>query len=433
MTGRSAPSALASFLLALLVFGSTAGCSDETSAAGGEAEAVLVQRSADPRLVQAREALAAGRPSSAETLLEKLGAQAGVEGPLALARAHLARGDVIEALRHVERARALDPEDPRVFATSAEVLALAGEGPDAVDELNRGLALAPGCPDLLRAQAILDLTRPGRGPIALQTLQKALELDPTVPYTDWPLAQAYLLSGRSALGSGDRAQAIVAARAALGLVPDLAAAEELQGQALAAAKDWEGAIAAYKRAQDLGLDQLPLLLEAHRGAAMTARLASNHDNAEEHYLALRDLALSPEDLGASGEAYLADRARVAFEEGQKAKLSGDHKAAAGHFAASVRLAPDGPLSVDALDGQAGARFRLADYSGAASLWTDVQSRELAGEAPEVSRTHLNLARAYVLGGRPERAHEVLDAYLERWPDGPAAAETSKLRAAVPPK
>ena len=40
MTGRSAPSALASFLLVLLALGTAVGCSDETSAAGGETRAI---------------------------------------------------------------------------------------------------------------------------------------------------------------------------------------------------------------------------------------------------------------------------------------------------------------------------------------------------------------------------------------------------------
>lgn len=408
-------------------------CSDATNAGTSQAAASTVVRSQDPRLLEARAALESGRPSAARTLLENLGAQAGVEGPLCLARAHLAVGAVVEALAQVERARELDPADPRVFATSAEILALAGKGADARDELERGLDRAPTSPDLMRAQAFLNLTRPGEAPQALARLQAALKADPKTPYVNWPLAQAYLLTGGQALGAGDLPGAIVAARAALELEPKLGEAEELLGAAQASANDFDNAIAAFGRAEALGQDVRDQLREVHRRAGMIARLASDHNAAEEHYLAVRELADVDSDMGASGKDYLEDRARVAFEAGMAAKLGGDHVAAAAAFAASVRLAPRGPLALDALDGQAGARFRQADYSGANLLWMEVQERELAGAEPEESRTHLNIARARVLGGDLEGARAILEANLARFPNGPAAAETRDLHAAVPEK
>lgn len=417
--------------LALALLLGLPSCSEDAASGTAQAAAPAVERSGDPRLAEARAALEAGRPSAAKTLLENLGAQAGVEGPLALARAHLALGAVVPALEQVERARELSASDPRVFATSAEILALADQGAAAQAELDQGFALSPGAPDLLRAQAFLHLTRPGEAPLALERLQEALRLDPKTPYVDWPLAQAYFLTGSAALGSGDLAGAIVAARAALELEPELGEAEELLGAAHVSSQDFGAAIAAYERAAELGIDTTVQRAEAHRNAAMAARLQGQHEVAEDHYLALRALGLGQEEFGASGLDYMENRARLAFEVAMAASLRDDQSAAGALFAKAVRLAPEGPLALDAIDGQAGARFRQADYGGAALLWTEVQERELAGPAPSASRTHLNLARARVLGGQAGAARSVLEGYLARFPDGPAAADTRDLLAKLP--
>ena len=380
--------------------------------------------------MDARAALKAGRPSAAESILNNLGDQAGVEGPLCLAQAYLMMGRVMDALTQVERARAINASDPRVFATSAQILALQGNAADARDEIQNGQALSPNSPDLMRAQAFLHLTQPGEGGRALECLQNALKLDPKTPYADWPLAQAYLLTGRAELGRSELAGAVVSARAALRLEPSLADAEELLGAALASLNDFPGALAAYERAGDLGLKVQKEIMEVHLRAAMNARMAFDHAAAEEHYLKARELGAHDIEMS-SGKDYLVGRARVAFEDAMTAKLRGDEQAAAAQFAYSVRLAPNGPLAIDALDGQAGARFRLADFLGAALLWKDVQAREYESAQPDLSRTHLNLARAYVLSGQLEAARECLNAYIKRFPKGDAVGETQDLLAVIP--
>ena len=406
------------------------GCQDETTGNTAQAADGSIQRSQDPRLLDARAALKAGRPSAAESTLNNLGDQAGVEGPLCLAQAYLMMGRVMDALTQVERARALHANDPRVFATSAQILALQGNTADARDEIQSGRVFSPNSPDLLRAKAFLHLTQPGEGERALECLQKALSVDPKTPYVDWPMAQAYLLTGRAELGRSDLAGAVVSARAALKLEPELAEAEELLGAALASLNDFEGALAAYGRASQMGLEIDHEVMEVHLRAAMNARMAFDHTTAEEHYLKARELGARDIELS-SGKDYLIGRARVAFEDAMTAKLRGDESAASAQFAHSVRLAPNGPLALDALDGQAGARFRLADYLGAALLWKDVQAREYASLQPDLSRTHLNLARAYVLSGQLVEARECLDTYLKRFPGGDAAQETQELLAVIP--
>lgn len=387
-------------------------------------------RSADPRLLEARAALEAGRPSAAESLLASLGPAAGVEGPLCSARVFLTQGMVVAAMKEVERARELAPEDPRVFATMAEILALAGRGGDAEDEIARGAVFGPRSLDLERARAFLDLTRPGQGPLALARLEAALAADPGLPYCNWPMAQAHLLTGRAALGAGDAQLAADQARLALGREPDLATAEELLGSALASLEDFAGALEALERAQDLGLDVAPQMAEVHMRAGMAARLLKRPDLAEEHYLGARELGMSASELG-SGADFLRQRAHTAFETGQAAALRDDFEAAAAGYARAVILDPTGALALEAKDGQAAARFRLEDYAGAVLLWGEVLEVEWSRPDGIESRTHLNIARAEVLSGDYEGARKILEGALERFPEGPAAAETQELLGRVP--
>jgi len=405
------------------------GCGSGTAEGSGHALSAI-DRSGDPRLLEARAALGAGRPASAASLLASVGIAAGVEGPLCLARVRLAAGDVVGALSAVEEARLIAPEDPRVFATAAEVLALCGRGGDAEDELVAGAAFGEDSPDLERARALLDLTRPGQGPMALARLEAALAADPGLPYCDWPLAQAHLLTGRAALGAGQPDVAVAEARAALALEPDLATAEELLGSALVSIDDFVGGLAALERAQDMGLDVGRELADVHMRAAMAARLLSMDDVAIEHYLAARELGLSEEELG-SGSDLLYELARAEYEAATTAMLADKFVDASKHFARSIELGPEGPLALEARDGLAGARFRLEDYPGAALAWSEVQLAERAAGDGAASRTHMNMARARVLSGNYQAARELLEQYLELYPEGEAAAETKDLLARVP--
>ena len=404
-----------------------------TSCGGGDEPAPTVQagpraeepRSADPRLARAREALATGSLETARTLAEQVGASAGVEGPLCRARALFLGGDAVAALAAVEEARDLGPGDSRVYATAAEFLALGRRGVDAEDELAAGLERAGATPDLARARAVLALTRPGQGAVALALLEDALAQDPALPYTAWPLSQANLLTGRLVLGTGDAETALDHAERALALDPDLAEARELAGDALVTGGDLVAAIAAYEAAAEGGLDVARALADAHLRAGMFARVDGRHRDAEQHYLAARGHGLSDEELGSAAD-YLGERADAAHAAGVAADLRGEPGPAAAEQARALELDP----------GHGGARHELArlrfeagDHLGAAHLWGELVAAEaaLAGEGG----SHLNQARALVLAGRARQAREALEGYLAAWPAGTWAAETRDMLARLP--
>ncbi|MDF1800256.1 MAG: tetratricopeptide repeat protein [Planctomycetota bacterium] len=416
-------------LLVILLFGFA--CGGEPTDSADPAATPLVgpredePRSDDPRLARGREALEAGQLDTALTLAEQLGSSSGVEGPLLRARALFLGRDPVGALAAVAEARSLAPTDSRVFATGAEFLALGRRGADAEDELTRGTELAGPSPDLARARAILALTRPGQGALALALLNQAIEADPRLPYCTWPRSQAELLTGRLVLGQGDIPGALEHAARAIELAPDLAEAHELTGDAMSSGGDLIGAIVAYERAAELGIDVRLSLADVHTRAAMFSRTAGDHLAAEKHYLDALALGLSREQLS-SGADYLAERANEAHHAGVAARIRGQADVAAAEQARALQLNPG---HVGARHELASMRFEIADYAGAALLWRGLFEEELALSGDGAS--HLNLARALKNRGLPDRAREALEAYLDAWPDGAFAPETEEMLGRLP--
>ena len=407
----------------------------EANAGSGEAGQTLVlpamvdsePRSQDPRLLGARKALAAGQGSSARTQLDQLAGAAGVEGPLCEARLALWSGEVVQALAAVERARSLAPADSRVFATNAEILASTDRDADAEIEIQAGIEAAGLTPDLRRAQGVRMLFQSGRGPMALALLEAALAADADLPYMDWPLSQAYLLTARADLGQAGGAAAVEHALLALKYDSSLKEAHVVLGDGYAGILDFTSSLEAYRRAAEAGLDVKRELVDTHLRAGMAARMLKDHRSATYHYLAARDYGLSDLELS-SGADYLAGRASRALSLAAEADIAGDLELAEEHLEEAITLDPG---NLDALDYLGNLRFRGADFDGAAIAWEVLVGFESAASLGKTSQTHLNLGRALVSAKRAKEARGFLQTYLDKWPSGPFADETREMLKRLP--
>jgi tetratricopeptide (TPR) repeat protein len=378
----------------------------------------------DPRVAEARAAIEAGLPDAAWVLLEQLTGRMDAELLVLRARAALAGGDGVGALREVEDARALHPEDPDVAGTGIEVLAVLDRLPSAEDALREALKRFGRQAVLERARGVLLLRTGGKGREALAALEAARELDPDLAFVAFPLAQARGLAGRAALGEGKPEEALALARAALAAEPADPDLRELAADSLAALLDFEGALAIQDELAAEGRGHASTRAGLHQKLA--TRLLLEHRRAEsiEHYLAARDLGLDDEGLG-FGTTVLAEEARAAIERGIAAFERGELDAAQGEFRAALRLVPS---DLEARNHLGLVRFRLEDYAGAVELWQGVLdgAEERAIALPEP--VHLNLARALRLAGDVPRARALLEGYLASAPEGEFAAETRELLA-----
>lgn len=401
--------------------GSTTGQAAAGRDAGGAAPVA-----SDPRVHEVVRALEAGLPDAAWTLLDQLGDSLGVDGPLLRARAALMEGDGVGALREVESARELAPEDARVFATEAEVLVVLDRLDGARDALREGWKLAGRTAALERARGVLMLRTPGGAREGLAALEQALELDPELPFVAFPLAQAHLLVGRMALGDGAPDEALAHARAALEEDPASDDFLELEAEALAAALRFEEALEVYARLEEDGRDVGETRALLQQRYATKLLLENDRAGAVASYLAARELGLDDTALG-FGADVLRDEANTRIDAGVARFEAGDLEGARSLFEEALRYDPD---NLEAENHLGVCRFRAEDYRGAAEVWGKVLSSatEQGIELPDP--VHLNLARAWRLAGEPAEARRVLSTYLDREPEGVWSEETREMLAAL---
>ncbi|MCZ6597131.1 MAG: tetratricopeptide repeat protein [Planctomycetota bacterium] len=421
---------IAFFALAALV----AGCSDEVEAGSrvagdaGGIRAVGGPRSADPRVVAVRAALAGGRLDVADTLLAQVGEAAGIESPLLRARLALYRGDGIGALREVEAARAAWPGDGRVYAMAAEVYAALGRFQAANEELGAGLREAGRTADLERSTGVCLIAQSGGVARGLEHLERAQKLDPELPFLARPLQQAHLLRGRRALGEDDPVAAMQHAKAAAALWPDDLDVLELEADARASLLDFDRAIELYGRLEAAGRATGDTRALLHKSAGTAELLVGNRAQAVEHFRRARELGMDEAGLG-FGATLLSEEVGRRVEAGIAAYEAGDLPAA--------RAAFEGALELDAKNHEARNHlgvvcFRAEDYAAAAACWREVLDAAAAGAVDLPEPVHINLSRALDLAGKKSAALAVLDAYLEREPEGEWAPLTVEARRRLAP-
>ncbi|MCB9914304.1 MAG: tetratricopeptide repeat protein [Planctomycetes bacterium] len=363
-----------------------------------------------------------GRLDDASARLAELRDALGVEADLLAARLAAFQGQDVEVLRRLETARTAAPQDPRVYATAAELSAAAGRLETAAAELRRGMEAAGLTPELLRAQGVVELCQSGGAKRGLELLERARGYDAELPFTERPRAQAHLLLAKSALSEARPKAALEAVRRSLELDPKDVDARLFLADVLAALQDFEGAVRVLEALNGEGYGRDVELAEMYKRAALGALLEHRRDQALEYFRLARLAGLDDEQLG-SGAQILADAAVEAMEQGVHAYEAGDLATARLRFEHAVHL--DDSLLV-AHNHLAVVLFQQREFLPAATQWRLVldQARAEGLELPEP--VHVFLAKALYAADEQGAAKQVLQDYLEREPEGEYRETTEAL-------
>ncbi len=408
-----------------------AGCGSESGASATRAAEAYPL---DPRLAEVRDALDAGIPDAAITLLDQLGDEAGVEALLLRARAVLFQGDAVGSLKRIADAKRVHAQtsadgeaaqpDARILATEVEIYVALDRIAAAQDLLREAYKAVGRTPELERARGVLLIRTPGGGREGLTALETARELAPGLPFVGFPLAQAHHLVGREALGAQAADQALVHALLAREYDPLDPSFRELEAEARAGLGDFQTSLELYR---DLVTEGRPLgdtLAIMHKNWGTQLLLEQRKDEAVAQYCAARDLGL---ELGEFASALLVDHARARIDQGLERVALEDWSGGAERFRAAIDLAPD---SVEAWNHLGVCLFRQGEYYEAGEVWTEVLVLAARDGIPLPEPVHLNLARAWRLADETERAYATLADFLDGAPaaDAPWVAETRAMLA-----
>jgi tetratricopeptide (TPR) repeat protein len=268
-------------------------------------------------------------PTALATLGEILQASDGVEAIRVLDRAlalapedldiRFRRAEVLRRLGRLDEARAelealLDarPDDPLVVGTHGQVLAAEGKSEEALVALDRALELSRGLAWVLESKATVEFVL-GRRTDGLATLDRLLELQPDN-------VGAHLEKGEQLLRLDDPHGALEAAQAVIAAEPELGQAHVLLGEALIGLDRAEDALGAFGVAL-AHTDSVTDVAEVYawRGRAQQ-RLLQWSAACEDFDAALE---LRPRD-----RAFLFDRGRCRYALGQLEVAAQDLREAA---------------------------------------------------------------------------------------------------------
>lgn len=418
-------SSLRLLLLLTLLSAACSDASDEpadhtTTPTGAEvASRRRVQREEAEEVRALRRHVDLGQTDEVLPLLRSWGARLGLEADLIEARLHTLAGKNTEAVRAIERARAVDPRDPRVFATMVEISAAAGNIETARAELERGIETVGSCPELTRSQGILELYRSGGARLGVSKIESALRLDPDLPFVERALAQGHLLLAKEALAAGRPTAALESAQRSLSYDSREVETRRVLADILASRSRLDEAVLVITELVDEGEPLQGELAVLHKKAGIAALIPApnetddereaRRDRALEHLVVARELGLSLEEL-ASGARILADEAERLAERGVRSYADGDLELARESFERALRYDPD---HLSARNHYAVVLYRLKDYAAAARQWREVMVvMEGEGIVPP-EPIHLNLAQAQVQDGDTDGARGTLERWLER--------------------
>lgn len=417
---------------ATAVRGASASNSSSTANANADSPAKIAAarpRVSTPELDRLRTALDRGDREVARALIEHA-PEAGDEAPLLRARLEaLSPRGTIEALRLVGVARTQDPTNADVYATAAEIYAAHDAFDTAWVEIRRGEEACGSTPELLRARGVTWICRENGAEKGLETLTKARQLDPRLPYCDRALGQAHLLVAKLEQGRKHPDLALAHVIASLQFDPKDVDARRLHSEILASRGDFAGAIAEIAALVGEGEKLEAELASLHKKAGIAALLAKQRPEALEHFAAARAGGLSSEELG-SGARILSEESIARTERGVESYQKGRLDECETLFRDALRFDPDALAPKNHL---AVVLFQRLKYEEAAVLWREVlvtaRNEKLALPEP----VHLNLATAQAKAGDIEGACLTLEEYLDREPAGEWTVKTRTLLETLKPK
>jgi len=255
------------------------------------------------------------------------------------------RGLFPEAVADFEKAIALDKARYNAYASLAQVLRKLGRRTEAVERLDKAIALEPRLAALYRGRALARLDgnapSPGEAEASLRDLETSARLEPAGSRA---AADDHARRGRLLLRLDRTKDALAAADTALALVRDLGRAHLVRVAALLALERYDDVL-----------------------GSCDAALAAGHPSAELFRLrglarfGLNDFAGAIDDYTQALALAGDDRVETYRDRGWSHLFSNASKLALRDFDAALRLDPGDP---DGYAGRGAARVRLGDLRGA---------------------------------------------------------------------
>ncbi len=337
------PRLTAAALVALL-----AGCGgSESSPADGDGGALSaasskLRRDGRAEVVQLRRWLDEGRTDLAAPMLDAIQPELGLEGPLLRARLVVIQGDRGAWLQEIEASRAMNPADPRPYATAAELYAAIGLHDSAREEIARGMEAAGALtPELQRAQGILAITTVGGGKIGLGLLESALRADPELPFMGRPLGQANLLAAQRAMAEDQGQLALERIQRSLEFDPTDPDARRTYAEIIIAEnRDFSGGIALLEQLLKDGEPLGDLVARMSWSAGVKAQVAGDRAAARKYYLRARELRCAEVEQGMA-KTFFESEARGAFDAAVLAAVAGETPSLRLQVAEAVGLLGEG--------------------------------------------------------------------------------------------
>jgi Tfp pilus assembly protein PilF len=402
------------------------GESQEVRAEPSEYQAVF-QRDDSEAARELRRNLDLGVLEGIESILDRARPTLGVEEPLLEARLFAIRGQDLKVTPMIEQARSSAPTDPRVYATAAELHAASGRLETAREEVRRGLEACGSAPELLRAQAFIQLSQQGGAQRGLALLERAREYDAEMPFMDRATAQAHLLLAKRALSEQRTRAALEQVKLSLSRDPFEVDARLLFADILAANGEFPQAVSILEELESEGHDRGGELALMYKRAAMAELVLRRRDQAIEFFRLAREAGLTDEELGTGGDI-LRGAAEQAMKDGVTAFEKGDLETARMRFEHSLRL-DDSLLLVH---GQlAVVLYRQQEFLPAATHWRRVLDDAIEADLVLPEPVHIFMAKALYAADEKLAARTALEAYLEREPEGKWHQSTSALLSELP--
>jgi len=381
-------------------------------------------RSSDPRIAACAAALQLGDLSRVQAVLLELGEGHSPEAVCLRARLLASQGDTVGAVRELEQARKLWPDEGSLFATAAEIHAAGGRLESAHDEIRAGLARAGPTADLSRARGVLLLLQQGGAKAGLAHLLEARQKDPGVFFVSGPLAEAHRLLASQALAKEQPGEALVHVRAGLQVEPGNADLKLLNADALLASGDFDAALPAYEQLMREGRDLGASLAMDYQRGALVALRDGQRELAVQRYRRARELGASTKELG-FGAQVLHEEALEQMQRADEAweqRRWGDARAA---LAEALALEPENLAARHQLGV---ACFKELDYACAEKAWSEVLEQAAREGVALPDPVHLNLARALHAQQKFQELRSLLEGYLAATPEGEWAAQTREMLA-----